>query len=88
MNKIYKLEFEIVSPIGKGMIFYSYKQPNTKPSDVPDEYWLKSSRQTDDPFDQYNTLKKWVKEGFHLVRNVKLYEQISQSQWIELVDKL
>jgi len=81
MSELYKLEFEVVSPIGKGFRFYSGELPICKPSEVPEEYWTKTSRETDNPWQQYNQLKAWVKSGTHLVRNVKLFKAKNSPQW-------
>lgn len=81
MSEIYKLEFEVVSPIGKGFRFYAGEQPICRPEEVPDEYWTKTSRETDNPWQQYNQLKAWVKTGEQLIRNVNLFKAASQPEW-------
>ncbi len=55
----YRIIFEIVSPIGSG---------------VAEEDWFETINNTDDPWDQYNTLKEWAESGEHLIRNVRLFE--------------
>lgn len=82
MNKIYKLEFESVSVFTLiGSPYYRGEEPCVKASEVPDKDWVRSSRETDSPWQQYNQLKQWVKDGTQLIRNVKLYEMISEPQW-------
>jgi len=86
MTTMYKLEFEVVTPIGKGFQFYYNEHPNCKPSEVPDEFWHKVVVENSNPHDQYNTLCKWVKEGVQLVRNVKLFELTGNPEW-KLVER-
>jgi hypothetical protein len=50
---------------------------------VPDEFWVKTSRETDNPWQQYNTLKQWAETGTQLIRNVKLFEMSGNPQWVE-----
>ena len=82
MSTIYKLEFEAVmdpkfsSPDGK--------TPNCTAEQVPEEYWHKSEKETDDPWQQYNTLKEWQKTGYQLIRNVKLFEMVTVPEWKEV----
>lgn len=81
MNEIYKLEFEVVSAIGRGVQYYRGEMPICKPVEVPDEFWSKVSKQTDNPWDQYNTLKKWAETGEQLIRNVRLLKATSLPKW-------
>lgn len=82
---MYKLEFEIVSPIGPGGQFYLGEKPVCKPETVPDKFWHGVSHQTNDPWDQYKQLKDWVKTGAQLVRSVHLFET-SEPDWKEIKD--
>ena len=82
MSEIYKIEFEIVSPIGQGFRFYRNEQPICNASDVPDEYWTKTSRETDNPWQQYNQLRAWAKTGEQLIRNVCLFKAAKPQEWI------
>ena len=83
MSKIYKLEFEAVMEPK----FYSPdgKIPNCTADQVPGEYWHKSEKETDNPWQQYNTLKQWQKTGEQLIRNVKLSEMTTIPEWKEVV---
>jgi hypothetical protein len=87
MNDIYKLEFETVNPLGRGRRYYGCDKPICPPEEVPDEFWSEVSRETDNPWQQYNTLKEWASNGQHLVRKVRLSKMISAPEW-ELVDPL
>ena len=80
---LYKLEFEVVPAVGKGSQFYYGDNPVCNPEFVPDEFWVKTSRETDNPWQQYNTLKQWAETGTQLIRNVKLFEMSGNPQWVE-----
>lgn len=82
MNK-YKITWEMVSPF-KGVQFYINDEPNAKLEQVPEEFWHSVERESDDPWDQYETLKLWENEGVEYVRNVKLYELVSDPKWQEV----
>lgn len=84
MSEIYKLEFQVVSALWPGNRFYSGDQPNCRPEEVPNEFWSTSSRETDCPWQQYNTLKEWAKTGEQLVRNVRLFKMVSNPTWEEI----
>lgn len=84
---IYKLEFETVSPCGAGYKFYANDEPICKPDEVPDEYWSKVSRDTDNPWQQYQSLKKWVETGEQLIRNVNLWKMDSEPKWTLVEEK-
>lgn len=83
---IYKLEFETVSPCGAGYKFYANDEPICKPDEVPEEYWSKVSRDTDNPWQQYQSLKKWVETGEQLIRNFNLWKMDSEPKWA-LIEK-
>ena len=72
----YRISFEVIVPIGQGTKYYdsTLTKPICHPSQVAEEDWAKTEQNTDDPWDQFETLKKWEKSGKHLIRNVKLYE--------------
>jgi len=76
MSKKYKVCFEGVVPIGIGAKYYDeyQRRPICSPEEVEDEDWAKTENFTDDPWDQYKTLRDWEKSGEHLIRNVRLYE--------------
>jgi hypothetical protein len=81
-EKKYKLIFEAVLPMGLGAKYYYGERPVCKPQDVTDESaWAKTEKITDDPWDQYNTLKEWEASGEHLIRNVRLFE--TSVEWKE-----
>lgn len=71
----------MVSPIGSGFQFYHGDNPNCRPKDVPGEFWKQISKETDNPWQQYNQLKAWAKSGDQLIRNVRLYKSETEPQW-------
>lgn len=82
--KIYRLEFEMVDALSCPQ-FYRGENPICKPQDVPDRFWHKVKTEGDNPFAQYNTLKRWAETGEQLIRNVKLFEgEASDIEWAEL----
>lgn len=73
----YRLCFEVVVPMGPGLKYFSneYKpKAICHPSEVGEEAWAKTENNTDDPWDQYKTLKEWEASDKHYIRNVHLYE--------------
>ena len=53
-------------------------------SEIPDEHWHEVSRETDDPWQQYNQLKKWADADTGFVRNVRLEKQVNEPEWREV----
>ena len=84
MSAIYKLEFEVVSPVGPGAKFYQGEEPNCRPEAVPEEFWSKVTRQGANLRDQYDNLKAWAASGEQLIRNVQLFQAV-MTDWT-LVD--
>lgn len=91
-GKIYHLSWEMVRPNNlfkycnaDPMVYSNIRQivPN---SQIPDEDWHLVSRETDDPWDQYKTLKAWSEADIEFVRKIKLEIQISSPQWREVTD--
>ena len=80
---MYKIRFEVVTPIGQGARYYRNEKPACHPSQVPDKVWTQVVRVTDDPWDQYNTLKEWAASDEHFIRSVKLFEA-SDPTWEEV----
>lgn len=51
-------------------------------SQIPDEDWKPVSKETEDPWQQYHTLKQWALEDREFIRNVFLEEaEISPPEW-------
>ena len=71
---MYKIQFEAVLPMGPGAKYYKGEKPACHPMKVPDEAWVQSEREADDPWQQYNTLKEWEASGEHFIRNVRLFK--------------
>ena len=72
----YRIIWEMVNPIGPGAKYYDNfrGKPICMPGDVEEKDWSEVINNTDDPWDQYDTLKAWAKSGEHLIRDVQLYE--------------
>jgi hypothetical protein len=70
---IYKIEWEMVSPIGSGAAFYANERPICRPEQVAEEHWHRVTRETDNPWQQYHTLKAWAENGRELIRKVHLF---------------
>lgn len=86
----YRLSWEMVAPQlmhkycnADPMMYKNVTQvvPN---SQIPDEDWHRVENESSDPWDQYNTLKRWAEEGAEPIRNVKLERQISEPRWEEV----
>ena len=54
---------------------------NVPSSQIPDEYWHEVVRETDDPWDQCNTLRTWADADIEQVRNVRLYKMREAPIW-------
>jgi hypothetical protein len=55
-------------------------------SQIPDEDWHEvTGHETDNPWQQYNQLRKWESEDREFVRKVRLEQLVSGPQW-ELVN--
>lgn len=53
-------------------------------SQIPDEDWHEvTGNATDNPWQQYNQLRKWVAEDREFVRNVRLQRMVSEPEWAE-----
>lgn len=76
MNLIYKVTFEIVSPIAHPEYYCRGhgEHPVADPPSIPDEHWRSCEREgsLSSVLDQYNALMRQVKEG-EFVRNVKFW---------------
>lgn len=78
----YKITWEMVSAVKHPELYYN-EGPNTPNFYVPEECWHTVEKETDNPWDQYNTLRKWAEEGTEYIRNVHLYELVSSPEWRE-----
>lgn len=85
----YRIEWEMVGPIGPGRIFYAgeRERPNCRPEEVPDEYWTRIKRETPDPWDQFHQLSRWAESGEELIRNVTLW-QTAPAHWTRVVEPI
>lgn len=85
-TKLYKLQFEMVNPIGPGSKFYNHGRPVCPPAEIPDEFWTSITRETTDPWQQHQTLRSWVEGGKHLLRNVRLFRMTATPEWVVVED--
>lgn len=88
---IYRLSWEMVGSTklskycNADPLIYSNTTQTVPNSKIPDEDWHAVSKETDNPWDQYYTLKSWADQDREFVRNVKLEEQVtSQVTWREV----
>lgn len=90
--EIYRVRFETVSQ--QALRKYSNADPlmyknttQTVPnSQIPDEDWHEvTGHETDNPWAQYNQLRKWDAEDREFIRNVRLERLVSGPGW-EAVD--
>jgi hypothetical protein len=90
--EIYRVRFEVVGQ--QALRKYSNADPllyknttQTVPnSQIPDEDWHEvTGHETDNPWQQYNQLRKWESEDTGFVRNVRLEKLASEPKW-EAVD--
>ncbi len=87
MSEIYRLSWEMVDL--KHLHLYSDRDPylykNTTQivpnSQIPDEHWHPVSKETGDPWDQYNMLRRWAEADEQFVRNVLLERTVTGPIW-------
>lgn len=75
MSTLFKIEFQYVPHRGAG------RQPD---AEVPDAEWRTACRETSDPWSQYHELRRMAREGDRGIRNVQLFQMVSQPQWKEI----
>lgn len=56
-------------------------------SQIPDEHWYATVSESDNPWDQYLTLRKWASEDAHFVRNVRLERLVSEPVYEVVTDE-
>lgn len=89
---MYRLSWEMVSVVHLARFcshdptFYQYAQQIVPNSKIPDEYWRKVDRTTDDPWQQYRQLQRWEKADKEFVRNVKLEVAQNELIWLPVED--
>lgn len=92
-NLTYRLSWEMVATTE--LVRYSNADPtfykNTTQivpnSQIPDEHWHPLTKVTDNPWDQYNTLKRWADADEQFVRNVKLEQaEVVEPDWKPVPD--
>jgi hypothetical protein len=50
-------------------------------SQIPDEHWQETSKETNNPWDQYQRLRSWADADTGFVRNVRLERQVTEPRW-------
>jgi hypothetical protein len=90
-SEIYRVLFEVVnqSALRKysnaDPVMYKNTTQTVPNSQIPDEDWhAVEGRATDNPWQQYNQLRKWEDEDREFVRNVRLQKMTSEPQWEEV----
>lgn len=87
---LYRLSWEMVNVgdmkrfCNADPYFYSNVQQLVPNSEIPEECWHTVSRETDDPWAQYDQLREWADADREFVRNVVLEEQVSEPAWREV----
>jgi hypothetical protein len=67
-------------------LFFKNTKQTVPNSQIPDEHWDPPiSRETGDPWQQYNQLRAWEKEDVQYVRRVRL-EKVAEIKWEEVVN--
>ncbi len=91
ITEIYRVLFEVVSQSAlrkysnADPVMYKNTTQTVPNSQIPDEDWHEvEGRATDNPWQQYNQLRKWEAEDREFVRNVRLQRMISQPEWAEV----
>jgi hypothetical protein len=78
METLYRIKFEAVN------MHYAASLPEDTPnSEIPESEWggTITTKPTNDPWDQYRTLKEWAAQGVGMVRNVRL-EKATAPTWV------
>lgn len=90
--QIYRVRFEVVGQTAlrkysnADPLLYKNTTQTVPNSQIPDEDWHEvTGHETDNPWQQYNQLRKWVAEDQGFVRNVRLEKLVSEPRW-EAVD--
>ena len=80
------LQHRLVRYMNADPWYFSNVSQTVANSQVPDEDWYQVINETDDPWDQFWTLRKWAAEDAHFVRNVRLERLVVQPEWAEVSD--
>ena len=92
--EIYRVRFEVVGQqalkkySNADPLLYKHTKQTVPNSQSPDEDWHEvTGHETDNPWDQYNNLKKWADEDREFVRNVRLEKLASEPRWEPVDDR-
>lgn len=91
MSDIYRLSWEMVSLHSLGRYsnadpaYYKNTTQTTPNSQIPDEEWQAVSKETSDPWQQYQKLREWDDADTGFVRNVRLERAlVAEREWVEV----
>lgn len=88
----FRLSFEVVSATNlwkycdADPTFYKNVTQLIPNSQIPDEDWYKIEKETDNPWEQYNNLRKWDRENREFVRNVVLEKLVGEPKYEVIVN--
>lgn len=78
LSRLYRLSWEMVDQrelwryCNADPNFYKNTTQTVPNSQIPDEHWHPLSKMTDNPWQQFNTLREWAAQDREFVRNVRL----------------
>lgn len=87
IGEFYRLSWEMVHQRSLHLfcnadpLYYKNVTQTVPNSQIPDEHWHPMSKETGDPWQQYNTLRAWAEADKEFVRNVRLERQVSEPRW-------
>jgi hypothetical protein len=87
VTEFYRLSWEMVDMRSLHLfsnadpLYYKNTTQTVPNSKIPDEHWHPVSKETSDPWSQYNTLRSWAEADKQFVRNVRLERQVSEPRW-------
>lgn len=90
MSDTYRISWEMVSITYLGLYsdadprMYSNTTQTVPNSQIPDEHWHPVSRETSDPWSQYDQLRKWAEADTGFVRKVILEQAASAPTWVRV----
>lgn len=81
MSIEYRLSWEMVGQSSLRLfcnadpVFFKNVTQTVPNSQIPDEHWHPVEKITNDPWQQYDTLRRWADEDREFVRNVRLQQR-------------
>jgi hypothetical protein len=89
----YRLSWEMVSPHEMHRFsnadprYYKNTTQKVPNSEIPDEFWYPISKESDNPWNQFHTLREWAERDEEFVRNVKLEKMVTDPQWVTVKEE-